>query len=106
MNESIVKDLDRPSSEMNIHHSNTLRNSFIIEEDEHDFKEDRSTSGASPKDREKDERMDEAASNINTNTNKNYKKSSIGSAVNTFEKTLEMPFPELLFINLADNQVK
>ena len=34
LNESIVKDLERPNSEMNIHSSNLLRNSFILEENE------------------------------------------------------------------------
>ena len=74
-NETMVKDLDRPSSEMNIQHSNALRNSFILEEDEEEIDEETTTTQLTPHDEETD------------------------------DKTFDLPFPELVFINLADNQV-
>jgi hypothetical protein len=84
LNESIVKDLDRPSSEMNIHNSNMLRNSFILEENEEDVQLDVTTE----------------LTQIEEN-----KKLSNSNSLDNFEKAYDMPFPELVFINLADNQV-
>ena len=71
----MVKDLDRPSSEMNIQHSNALRNSFILEEDEEEIDEETTTTQLTPHDEESD------------------------------DKSFDLPFPELVYINLADNQV-
>ena len=65
---------------MNIHNSNLLRNSFILEENEEDIKLE--------------------ASNELVQIEENKKLTS-----NSFEKTYDLPFPELVFINLADNQV-
>ena len=59
---------------MNIQHSNALRNSFILEEDEEENDEEQ-TLLPTPQEDENS------------------------------EKSFELPFPELVFINLADNQV-
>lgn len=67
--------VERPNSEMNIHNSNALRNSFILEEDEEELEEERQNVLPTPLEEE------------------------------SLEKSLELPFPELVFINLADNQV-
>lgn len=89
MNETIVKDLDRPSSEMNLHHSNTLRNSFILEEEEE-------TTGHEPP--KMTARSDLAGAAI--------EEENAGNEIaSEFERKFELPFPELLYINLADNQV-
>lgn len=83
-NEPIVKDLDRPSSEMKIHNSNTFRNSFILEEEE-------------------EMNNIEEICNLSTIIETN-KKNSVISTEN-FEQNFELPFPELVYINLADNQI-
>ena len=62
---------------MNIQHSNALRNSFILEEDEEELDEEQTLLPTPQED-----------------------ESSNG------EKSFELPFPELVFINLADNQVR
>lgn len=69
---------------MNIHHSNTLRNSFILEEEED---EDRIIG--------QEEKVTSSA----------LRSPVADEVMNEFEKKFELPFPELLFINLADNQV-
>ena len=61
---------------MNIH-SNVLRNSFILEEDEEELEQEQQHTLPTPLE-EKEESLD---------------------------KPLELPFPELVYINLADNQV-
>ncbi len=85
LNESIVKDLDRPSSEMNIHNSNMLRNSFILEENEDDT-----------------HLLDTTTELTQIEENK---KLSNSNSIENFETAYDMPFPELVFVNLADNQV-
>ena len=60
---------------MNIHNANALRNSFILEEDEEELEEERQNVLPTPLEEE------------------------------SLDKSLELPFPELVFINLADNQV-
>ncbi|CAF0977868.1 unnamed protein product [Brachionus calyciflorus] len=82
-NETMVKDLDRPNSEMNIHNSNTFRNSFILEEEEED-------------------NIEEIA-NLSSIEETNNKLSNISSE--KFDHNFELPFPELVYINLADNQI-
>ena len=98
----MVKDLDRPSSEMNIHNANTLRNSFILEENEEELVEEATSA------------IGTANHQINTSANvqqsphekiPNHKKFSSNS-VDNFDKNYELPFPELVFIDLADNQVR
>lgn len=88
-NETMVKDLDRPSSEMNIHNSNTFRNSFILEEDEEELENERSLA-ISP--------VDELG------PSKKFSASSLEQFADN-EKPVDLPFPELVHINLADNQV-
>jgi hypothetical protein len=101
LNETMVKDLDRPSSEMNIHNGNTLRNSFILEENEEELVEETSSA------------IGNGAHQINSSANaqqsphektQNQNKLSSNSVEN-FDKNYELPFPELVFIDLADNQV-
>lgn len=91
LNEGMVKDLDRPSSEMNIHNANALRNSFILEENEDELDEE--SNQLSP--------VDE----IDLNNQTAQPKHSHNS-VETFDKSFDLPFPELVYINLADNQVR
>ncbi len=83
----MVKDLDRPSSEMNIHGSNMLRNSFILEENEEDIQQQQSNEFSELAQIEENKKL---ASNSIDNMEKNSD---------------DLPFPELVFINLADNQV-
>lgn len=68
---------------MNIHASNLFRNSFILEENE---------------DEQPDEKMatlaDEDADNKLSN-----------SSIEAFDKSFELPFSELVFIDLSDNKV-
>jgi len=76
-NESMVRDLalDRSASDLNLHSSNALRNSFIIEEDE---------------------AADEPPLLPPT-----------AAAANTRPETaFELPFAELVYLNLADNQIE
>ncbi len=82
MNEAIVKDLERPNSEMNIHSSNLLRNSFILEENE------------------------EEPEINNVLEQDELNKKTTNSSTDITDKSFYLPFAELVFINLADNQVK
>jgi len=78
----MVRDLalDRSASELNLHSSNILRNSFIIEEDE-----------PQPV----------------TDTTKIDDDKFQTFPVNTRPETaFELPFSELVFLNLADNQIE
>jgi hypothetical protein len=76
---------ERPGSEIgNIHSSNYLRNSFILEEDEYDAEKfDYNLNN-----------YDNDESNNKTNNSSNFLKNSIN-----------LPFAELVFIDLADNQI-
>jgi hypothetical protein len=88
INETIVKDLDRPNSEINIHSSNLLRNSFILEEENEEDLELNNNN------------------NINNNNNTDdLNKKTTNSSTDMTEKNFDLPFAELVFINLADNQV-
>ena len=87
LNESLVRDMERPNSELNIHSSNVLRNSFILEEEE-----------------EKVNEGDEEASKEPNRHHEDVKKRLDISSAND-ENSFELPFPELVYINLADNQV-
>lgn len=71
---------------MNIHNSNTFRNSFILEEEE-----------------EEEENNIEEIANLSTVDQSNTKQSVISTE--NFDQNFELPFPELVFINLADNQI-
>lgn len=86
-NETMVKDLERPNSEMNIHSSNMLRNSFILEENEEESEvaQANATSSSQP---------------IEESTKK-----TIHSSTDINEKQFDLPFAELVYINLADNKV-
>lgn len=84
----MVKDLERPSSEMNMHNSSLLRNSFILEENEEDVQQVETLSN----------------SNDLTLIDEN-KRLTTSSSLDNFEKAFDLPFPELVYINLADNQV-
>ena len=86
LNESMVKDLERPSSELNIHNSNVLRNSFILEEEE--VEEETSKE-----------------SNNDSHRAEDSKKPLDVSTVNGDNASFDLPFAELVYINLADNQV-
>ncbi len=97
MNETMVKDLDRPSSEMNIHQSNTLRNSFILEENEEELVEESTSQKQQPSPHDKSKKFS------NNSTDDNFDKTI--QPANTAIVMDELPFPELVFINLADNQV-
>lgn len=109
----MVKDLDRPSSEMNIHHSNILRNSFILEEEENDNSEmtDHENEGGGLQHQKQEQqhhnKSHAQASNrpISSTHFAAPSMSPVQESVNEFEKKFELPFPELLYINLADNQV-
>lgn len=94
LNESMVKDLalERSNSEMNMHSSNVLRNSFIIEEEEEETSAH--LENVNPK-------RDESPSRNNNNNNKNNE-----SDKDNVEKGFELPFSELIYINLADNQIQ
>lgn len=76
--------MDRPSSEMKIHNSNTFRNSFILEEEE-------------------ELNNIEEICNLSTMDTSINKKSVISTE--NYEQNFELPFPELVYINLADNQI-
>ena len=130
-NESMVRDLtieQRVNSEINMHSSNVLRNSFIIEEDEEAQAEEEEDIGGEEED---------AITNANTMSNSNNRASgqtitetrsrgqspakkladsvhSAGAAAanvaspaagDMLDKAFELPFSELVYINLADNQV-
>lgn len=95
LNESIVKDLDRPSSEMNIHNANTLRNSFILEENEEELVEEETGSAT-----QQQQQHYQQSPNEKQNQNK-----FSNNSIDTFEKNFDLPFPELVYINLADNQI-
>jgi hypothetical protein len=77
----MVKDLDRPNSEMNIHSSNLLRNSFILEENEEEPE----------------------INNVLKQDELNRK--TTNSSTDITDKPFDLPFAELVYINLADNQV-
>ncbi len=126
-NESIVKDLAvEQRVESRMHSSNILRNSFIIEEDEEKAEE-------LVDDAAEDEDITNTNTNSNTNdrisgttlTTTELSRSrgqsptkKILSEINTnmgasptaitgdmLDKAFELPFSELVYINLADNQV-
>lgn len=77
-----MKDLERPNSEMNIHSSNLLRNSFILEENE-----------------------EETDTNHHNQSDDISNKKATNSSTDMNGKPFDLPFAELVFINLADNQV-
>lgn len=84
----MVKDLERPNSEMNIHSSNMLRNSFILEENE-----------------EEAEIINVSISAQQQILNEESTKKTTHSSTDINEKQFDLPFSELVYINLADNQV-
>jgi hypothetical protein len=86
-NEPMVKDLDRPSSEM--HSANILRNSFILEEDE--------PNNLSQKHSVNEPIFENDKEDSNAFINNLPKQEDTG---------FDLPFPELIYINLADNKVK
>ena len=88
LNEGMVKDmaLERANSEMNLHNSKTFRNSFIIEEDE-------------------DEANEHLESRLNERDQSPPKKLADISLTDLDSKSFDLPFAELCYINLADNQV-
>ena len=88
LNEAMVKDvaLERANSEMNLHNSKTFRNSFIIEEDE-------------------DETNEHLESRLNERDQSPPKKLADISLTDLDSKAFDLPFAELCYINLADNQV-
>lgn len=133
-NESMVRDLtveQRVNSEINMHSSNVLRNSFIIEEDE-----EAAAAAAEEEEEDTGEEEEDATTNANTMSHSNNRASgqtcvtevrsrgqspakklsdsvhSVAAKVaspaaggDMLDKAFELPFSELVYINLADNQV-
>lgn len=129
-NESMVRDLaieQRVNSEINMHSSNVLRNSFIIEEDEE-------AAEAHEEEEDNEEEETVATTNANTLSNSNNRASGVVTEAKSrgqspakklsdsvlsvaganaaspggdmLDKAFELPFSELVYINLADNQVR
>lgn len=109
VNETIVKDLDRPSSEMNLHHSNTLRNSFILEEEEEMEESDRKHHHFNQHQLHHEQPKMTTSRSVDEVIEEEEAIGGVGgggvSTTSEFEKKFELPFPELVYINLADNQV-
>lgn len=98
LSEAIVKDLaiERVNSEMNMHSSNILRNSFIIEEDEDNDQTDSENFPDQPI---------ASAATIRHDSVSNKRLGDLMEA-DMMEKSFELPFSELVYINLADNQIE
>ena len=145
-NEVMVKEMERPTSEMNLRNSNTFRNSFILEENEEEDEEQQEEADADAvetvvEEAGAEDAADEQAEEVsdvgpvennnnnlstnNTTTTKQILEPNVSSPPNIAEQRSEMrhassfvlnendkttagfdlPFAELQFINLADNNV-
>jgi hypothetical protein len=126
-NESIVKDLAvEQRVESRMHSSNILRNSFIIEEDEEkaeelvdDAAEDEDITNTNTNSNTNDRisgttltttelsrsRGQSPAKKILSEITTNMGASPTAISGDMLDKAFELPFSELVYINLADNQV-
>lgn len=103
LNETMVKDLtvERSNSEMNMHSSNILRNSFIIEEDEEAV-----AAADEAEVNENLEHLTDVKSSRGAESPVKKVAPNQSELAEMMEKSFDLPFSELVYINLADNQIQ